>query len=333
MIVPAYYEEFQCVADACRHNCCIGWKIDIDEETAARYQKIPGELGDRLRRQIAGDPPHFILDDEGRCPCLTGENLCALLLTQGQDYLCQICRDHPRFRNFWPDRVEMGLGACCEEAARLMLSQRTPLVLIHNGMDCGKAAEPPVLTEEQRRERNWADLLYQLRDRLFSAVYQDDRSLDEMEREVLRLADTTIPNRTAEEWALFYLDLERLDETWTDVLHIVLTYGKTADRSAFERRMMERKAEYQNMLAYFLYRHVPEALEDGDLAGKVAFAVLSCRFLRLAGAAWYEKYDGFSVCDQTELFRMYSAEIEYSQDNMDAVYDMLWKTFENSEEQ
>ena len=42
MIVPAYYEEFQCVADACRHNCCIGWKIDIDEETAARYQKIPG---------------------------------------------------------------------------------------------------------------------------------------------------------------------------------------------------------------------------------------------------------------------------------------------------
>lgn len=52
MIVPAYYEEFQCVADACRHNCCIGWEIDIDEETAARYQKIPGELGDRLRRQI-----------------------------------------------------------------------------------------------------------------------------------------------------------------------------------------------------------------------------------------------------------------------------------------
>ena len=31
--VPDYYDEFQCIADKCSDNCCIGgWEIDIDED-------------------------------------------------------------------------------------------------------------------------------------------------------------------------------------------------------------------------------------------------------------------------------------------------------------
>ena len=30
IIVPDYYKEFSCIADHCRHSCCIGWEIDID---------------------------------------------------------------------------------------------------------------------------------------------------------------------------------------------------------------------------------------------------------------------------------------------------------------
>lgn len=84
MVVPTYYDAFRCLAGACRHNCCIGWEIDIDDETLARYRAVPGEVGEQLRRQITGDPPHFVLDNEERCPCLTGENLCGLILTLGR---------------------------------------------------------------------------------------------------------------------------------------------------------------------------------------------------------------------------------------------------------
>ena len=31
---PDYYPLFHCIADRCRHNCCIGWEIDIDSRTA-----------------------------------------------------------------------------------------------------------------------------------------------------------------------------------------------------------------------------------------------------------------------------------------------------------
>ena len=31
--VPDYYSEFSCIADKCSDNCCIGWEIDIDENS------------------------------------------------------------------------------------------------------------------------------------------------------------------------------------------------------------------------------------------------------------------------------------------------------------
>ena len=34
IIAPNYYPAFRCIADKCRHSCCIGWEIDIDPTPA-----------------------------------------------------------------------------------------------------------------------------------------------------------------------------------------------------------------------------------------------------------------------------------------------------------
>ena len=127
---PAYYEAFRCTAGACRHNCCIGWEIDIDGKSAARYAALPGAFGERVRAAVEpGEPPHFRLDAAGRCAMLREDNLCELQRTLGESALCNICRDHPRYRVFLPGRTEIGLGLCCEEAARLLLSQTEKVTL------------------------------------------------------------------------------------------------------------------------------------------------------------------------------------------------------------
>ncbi len=129
--VPEYYSRFRCIASECRNTCCAGWEIDIDPESLSRYQRMTGEFGSRVKRSISLDgAPHFILSDHERCPLLNQNNLCDLILNEGEDALCQICRDHPRFRNYFSSRVEMGLGLVCGEAARLILSWPTPLRLI-----------------------------------------------------------------------------------------------------------------------------------------------------------------------------------------------------------
>ena len=60
--VPEYYASFRCIASRCGHTCCAGWEIDIDGESLARYDRLPGEFGERVRRCVSREgTPHFIL--------------------------------------------------------------------------------------------------------------------------------------------------------------------------------------------------------------------------------------------------------------------------------
>ena len=129
IIAPDYYKEFHCIADKCHHSCCVGWEIDIDEESLQRFQKI-----EEIQKEIAyaenpEEMPHFRLMPGERCPFLQENGLCRMICHYGEEILCQICADHPRFRNFWEDRIELGLGLVCEEAARIILEREKAMRL------------------------------------------------------------------------------------------------------------------------------------------------------------------------------------------------------------
>ena len=84
---PDYYSLFRCIAGRCRHNCCIGWEIDVDGDSLAAYDQIGGEMGERLHKCIdrSGEMPHFILGEQERCPFLNGKNLCDLIQIKQRD--------------------------------------------------------------------------------------------------------------------------------------------------------------------------------------------------------------------------------------------------------
>ena len=126
ILAPEYYSHFRCIADRCTHTCCVGWEIEVDEESLQRFRALPD-----VAPHITGDEdPQIRLLEGERCPFLTQSGLCQMILDHGEDVLCDICADHPRFRSFWSDRVELGLGMVCEEAARLILSWPEPLRLV-----------------------------------------------------------------------------------------------------------------------------------------------------------------------------------------------------------
>ena len=123
MRVPSYYLQFKCIADQCRHSCCVGWEIDVDERTLARYRALSGEMGDKIAASIEEneDGAHFRLGEGERCPHLAENGLCRIITALGEGYLCDICREHPRFYHECGGVWECGLGLACEEAARLVL--------------------------------------------------------------------------------------------------------------------------------------------------------------------------------------------------------------------
>ena len=132
-VIPHYYTQFRCIADRCVHSCCIGWEIDVDADTLARYRTVGGALGKRLAAQIVDGA--FVLYAQERCPFLNAQGLCDIITELGEDALCEICAEHPRFRSFYSDREEIGLGLCCEEAARMVLTQTPPASFIETGSE------------------------------------------------------------------------------------------------------------------------------------------------------------------------------------------------------
>lgn len=295
-VYPDYYPAFRCIAGACRHSCCIGWEIDIDEESLARYKAMPGTLGERLRRNIsADDPPHFVLGERERCPFLNERNLCDLILEGGEGLLCQICDDHPRFRNFLPGYTEIGLGLCCEGAAQLILSQEESVQFLSEGN-----------WEEKDPD---AEALLTLRQQAFAIVQDRSLSIDQRMDKLLLLCHACEPGHPAD-WVDVFLELERLDEGWTALLQKLEQDGKSTPVPEVP------DVQWEQLLVYFLYRHFLTAWEDGDVGSKAGFAVLSVRLLRCLKGL-------FPQVELAELARMYSAEVEYSTENLDILFDEL----------
>lgn len=308
---PKIYKDFRCIAAECRHNCCIGWEIDIDEDTLAFYRAQTGEIGEELRKniEITDGCASFRLDEHERCPFLNRRNLCDIYLTLGENALCQICRDHPRFRNFFSDRTEVGLGLCCESAARLLLCAETPFSLIQIADD-GETQTP---TPEEAA-------FFSFRERVFLSV--QDRNLPPEQRlqTILDTVGAHLPQKSPAAWAAFYAALERLDHGWDAALETLCTLPPDAFAAPF---MKEAELFFENLLCCFLYRHLAGALDDGNLSVHAAFCVHGVQFLWALYRACAKEHAGFDVDLALNLVRQYATEIEYSAENLEAVLDAL----------
>ena len=322
--VPDYYERFHCLAGACPHSCCMGWEVVIDESTASRYQVLPGPLGDRLRAALRVDEEGeacFLLQG-GRCPFLDNENLCEIHRRLGEEATSDTCRSHPRFIEDYGPFRETVLAASCPAAARLLLGSREPLTFREaESEDPAEPGDPWLLPLLAVRERMFALLgsrKQTLRRRLgdvlaLSLAAQDLLDRDRAE-ELPALAAAWRPARAALPAAgpgLFpgVLDLlgelEVLEPQWRDLL----AAGRAAPAEKADERLLERLA------VYFLFRYGLKAVNDGDLAGRVATCIL--------GTLTVERLS--PLCGLEETLGYFSREIEHDQDNLDALRTAFWE--------
>lgn len=287
-VKPDFYDNFKCIADKCRHSCCVAWEIDIDDESLSRFMAVEGEFGEYMRRNIELEPsPHFVLADEERCPFLQDNGLCKMILTLGEDSICHICREHPRFYNELPGRIETGLGLCCEEAARLLLEGREHLSLVTEGVDEGVEDE-----------------LLELREELFAILRKDDLSFTERMEKALDIFGMEPLYFDVEAVKELYLGLERLDEDWTKKLNAL---------APVELEPALSRMPYLRLAEYFVYRHFASAPDEYEAALRLQFAFLSTRLICAMDM----------LTDDNEATRLYSSEIEYSDENVDKILDYI----------
>ena len=304
---PDYYNEFCCIADKCRHNCCIGWEIDIDSSAYDYYRTVVGDMGERFARDIhiVDGTPCFRLGDDDRCPFLNSNNLCDIITTLGDDKLCDICTDHPRYRNYYSSRTEIGLGLCCEEAARIILTHqsKTQLMCIDEDDD--------IAIDEQEE-----DTFFAFRQKAFDIVQDRTTNITDRLAKLCRDFDISITERSLTEWADILYSLERLDESWNDRLDML-----RKDTTLSTAILSLNPISAEQLLVYYLYRHMPDGMYDSRMSERMAFAIVSTCII-FAIASGENKTDTDNLAD---IARMYSAEIEYSDENIDNILDVICK--------
>ena len=304
LFVPDYYEKFTCIADKCKHSCCIGWEIDIDEETMETYRNVGGDFGKRLRAGIETDEcgSHFRLCEGERCPFLNRDGLCDIILHIGEENLSQICTDHPRFCSFYSDRTEIGLGLCCEEAARIILSKESKTGFsVYE--DDGEADFP---TEKEM-------LFFDERENLFAVAQNRGQSVAERMEALQKAVGVLLPSKTFAEWTDIFLSLEIMDESWKMLL---LRARENPVSPSFSK---EWETAWEQLLIYFLYRHASDSEREFD--APVLFAVLGVKMLQTL-FAFVSNGKEPRMEDLVELCRLYSSEIEYSEENTERLLSL-----------
>lgn len=279
--VPSYYKDFKCIADRCNHSCCEGWEIDVDEDSVKRFRAIQ-----RIEKELVltGDTAHFRLRPDERCPFLKDNGLCDLILEFGEDILCNICRDHPRFIVNTTDSVETGLGMACEAAADLILSDTDRFELITVRED-DIPEEPDELLSD----------VISARDSNISALYEGPLSERVRALYAGEILEDGIRNEA-------FSRMEYMDEGFAKE-------AKTSKGDIWTILDGPLQNAYRNLMVYFLFRHPWEGFE------------LCAEMLIKVAQIAKGRGEGIEILKDTA--REFSAEIEYSDTNPDILLEYL----------
>lgn len=297
---PRSFSRFQCISSRCTHTCCAGWEIDVSDEAYQKYKALPESMRTWILSNLEAEPElHIRLCENERCPFLKEDGLCKIIQTLGEDYLTDICRDHPRFRNFFPDRTEIGLGLTCEEAARITLLDREPFCVIETEDDgeCDKADEDTLE-------------ILEFREKLFEIARNREIGISKRLALVSEAAGLAIDELFGNELLSVLFSLERLDDKWTQALQTLS--APLSSESAVPEALA---VPMEQLLCMLLYRHIPGTLYDGRLTERALVCVLLARLVLLLTLSRTENIPALDAF--LDFARMMSSEIEYSDENLE----------------
>ncbi len=283
LYAPRYYKDFKCIADRCRHSCCIGWEIGVDGETLCRYDALPKSEREEILFHI--EEGVIRLSDGKRCPFLDESGLCRIISRYGDSYTCEICREHPRFYNSLADRVEAGLGASCEEAARIILES--------DGYDditaIGETDGEPLSEYNALPERSF---IY--------SVLRNTSSCEKGKFDIIK-GKYGLRNELFES--------ERLTEMFSE-LEFLMEENRERFAVCKDTAKREPSPYSERFFAYLVYRHLSSAISYEDLRARLCMCIALLLLFE-------------SLCrrgtEYTEAARVISEEIEYSEDNTDSL--------------
>lgn len=136
-----------------------------------------------------------------------------------------------------------------------------------------------------------------------------------------------------EKYLNIYRNFEKINDSWPQIIDhdIECLHGANdgidyflQQYAGFNRYYQDKTDEFENLMVYFIFRYYLKAVYDEDVYSKVKMAVVSLLIIKeLDIVRWIDNEYKLDETDQIDIVHMYSKEIEHSDENLNALAEVL----------
>ena len=301
IVKPTFYKTFKCIAGDCPDSCCQGWEVDADSDSLEYYKTLDNSL--EIKKRIDSvlskdefDNTIFTLAPKKRCPFLNDKNLCDMHIAIGGEHTPYTCRTFPRFIYDFGGTREIGISFSCPVASDMMYNTES------FDFETEVNSDLPTLNDIDAEKYF---LLYKGRAEAYKIAKDKNKSIRERLNDLLDLGvllqEKLLPyDEGGDDIAFFdvFKNPELINPEWKEKVE------------NFSLKQVSDTQSNENILMYFLYKYLMQAVYDYDALSKIKMAVLGVLINTYFGE------DSWTV-------HLWSKETEHSQYNMDRYKKLL----------
>lgn len=301
IVKPTFYKNFKCIAGECPDSCCQGWEVDADSDSLKYYKTLDNSL--EIKKRIDSvlskdefDNTIFTLAPKKRCPFLNDENLCDMHIAIGGEHTPYTCRTFPRFIYDFGATREIGISFSCPVASDMMYNTES------FDFETEVNSDLPTLNDIDAEKYF---LLYKGRVEVYKIAKDKNKSISERLNDLLDLGvllqEKLFPyDEGGDDIAFFdvFKNPELINPEWKEKVE------------NFSLKQVSDTQSNENILMYFLYKYLMQAVYDDDVLSKIKMAVLGVLINTYFGE------DSWTI-------HLWSKETEHSQYNMDRYKKLL----------
>lgn len=301
IVKPTFYKNFKCIAGDCPDSCCQGWEVDADSDSLEYYKTLDNSL--EIKKRIDSvlskdefDNTIFTLAPKKRCPFLNDENLCDMHIAIGGEHTPYTCHTFPRFIYDFGATREIGISFSCPVASDMMYNTES------FDFETEVNSDLPTLNDIDAEKYF---LLYKGRAEAYKIAKDKNKSIRKRLNDLLDLGvllqEKLFPyDEGGDDIAFFdvFKNPELINPEWKEKVE------------NFSLKQVSDTQSNENILMYFLYKYLMQAVYDDDALSKIKMAVLGVLINTYFGE------DSWTV-------HLWSKETEHSQYNMDRYKKLL----------
>lgn len=301
IVKPTFYKNFKCIAGDCPDSCCQGWEVDADSDSLEYYKTLDNSL--EIKKRIDSvlskdefDNTIFTLAPKNRCPFLNDENLCDMHIAIGGEHTPYTCRTFPRFIYDFGATREIGISFSCPVASDMMYNTES------FDFETDINSDLPTLNDIDAEKYF---LLYKGRAEAYKIAKDKNKSIRKRLNDLLDLGvllqEKLFPyDEGGDDIAFFdvFKNPELINPEWKEKVE------------NFSLKQVSDTQSNENILMYFLYKYLMQAVYDDDALSKIKMALLGVLINTYFGE------DSWTV-------HLWSKETEHSQYNMDRYKKLL----------